>query len=140
MQHSCSLFQFDQQCAPEEASSGLPFISIGSGQPLADPFLAFIRRIFWRDRLPTKAEGIFAALWTLQHAIETAPGGIGDPTQMILTEKVSNDQWQARELPQEELQEHKEAISCAECSLSNFRDSFKSTDSKDIPPPSPLQS
>ena len=135
MQKYCGLFQFDQQCAPEEASDGLPFISIGSGQPLADPFLAFIRRIFWRDRLPTKAEGIFAALWTLQHAIDTAPGGIGDPTQIVLIESESDDRWQARELLSEELQEHKEAISCAEHSLSNFREAFEKNDIEESPPP-----
>jgi hypothetical protein len=55
----------------------------------------------------TKAEGIFAALWTLQHAIETAPGGIGDPTQTVLLEKNQLGDWVARELPGEELQEHR---------------------------------
>jgi hypothetical protein len=59
------LFQFDQQGAPEEASIDLPFIVIGSGQMLADPFLGFIRRIFWKPTGPTTAEGIFAAIWTL---------------------------------------------------------------------------
>ncbi len=40
------LVQFNQHCSPELASAGLPFIAIGSGQLLADPFLAFLRRIF----------------------------------------------------------------------------------------------
>src|ERR1043165_9396221 len=42
-----SLIYFDQQGAPEEATNDLPFISIGSGRLTADPFLAFIRKIFW---------------------------------------------------------------------------------------------
>jgi len=48
--HSTCLFQFDEQGAPEEATQELPFVSIGSGQPIADPFLAFLRRIFWPDK------------------------------------------------------------------------------------------
>ena len=41
------LFQFDHQAAPEAATEELPFLAIGSGQNIADPFLAFLRSIFW---------------------------------------------------------------------------------------------
>src|SRR5215217_2360368 len=71
-----ALIQFDQQGAPEEATEHLPFVSIGSGQPTADPFLAFIRRIFWPDALPSLETGIFSTVWALDHAIETNPGGV----------------------------------------------------------------
>ena len=124
------LFQFNQQCYPEEATDDLPFVAIGSGQKIADPFLAFLRRIFWRSVLPTLGEGTFAVLWTLKHAIQTTPGGISDPTQVIVLRKTS-DKWQARELLELEKQEHEQAITEAERSLVQFRDGFRKADQED---------
>jgi 20S proteasome alpha/beta subunit len=115
-----ALFQFDQQGAPEEATEDLPFVAIGSGQPTADPFLAFVRKIFWPKELPPLEMGIFSALWTLQHAIETNPGGVADPIQLIVLEKQGKD-YQARQLAEEDLQEHYEAITAAESALRDFR-------------------
>lgn len=115
-----ALFQFDQQGAPEEATEDLPFISIGSAQATADPFLAFIRKVFWPASLPTLEMGIFSTLWTLQHAIETNPGGVADPTQIMVLEKDSKD-FEAREMEDAELEEHFEAISAAESTLRDFR-------------------
>jgi len=132
------LFQFNQQCSPEEATAKLPFLAIGSGQTIADPFLAFIRRIFWPDHNPTIGDGVFAALWTVKHAIQTAPGGIGDPIQIIIIER-HDENWRARELVMEELQEHEEAIKYAEGSLARFRDSFHKPQDNEAPdtPPAP---
>ena len=104
------LIQFDYQCHPEWTTNELPFVSIGSGQTIADPFLAWIRYVFWRRRLPTLAEGRFAVYWTLTHAIRTAPGGIGPPIQMATLER-EQDSVTARELSEAELEEHKVAIS-----------------------------
>lgn len=120
------LFQFDHQGAPEEASDKLPFVAIGLGQPIADPFLAFLRRIFWPGRLPNLSEGVFTTLWALNHAIATAPGGISEPTQIVVLER-SNDAWRARELPEEEQQEHQEAITFAEKHLASYREAFTRT-------------
>jgi 20S proteasome alpha/beta subunit len=128
------LFQFDQNCSPEKASSNLPFVAIGSGQTIADPFLAFIRRIFWKSSLPSIQEGVFSALWTLRHAIETNPGGISDPTQIAVLEK-ANGAWLAHELSKDEAQEHEEAISFAEKHLASFRESFAKGDGAVAVPP-----
>lgn len=122
------LFQFDQQCAPEEATEDLPFISTGSVQNIADPFLAFIRRVFWPKGLPSINSGIFATVWTLRHAIKTAPGGVAEPTQIVKLQK-GNSNWQVQELPSEELEEHIEASSNAEKHLSEFK---KETVAKEI--------
>jgi 20S proteasome alpha/beta subunit len=127
------LFQFDHQGAPEEAREDLPFVSIGSGQSIADPFLAFIRRVFWSNHLPTVAQGIFATLWTLEHAIQTNPGGVAEPKQVIILEK-TNESCLARELPSEELLEHMEAISAAEKHLANFPMLSNREDSTAEPP------
>jgi len=76
------LFQFDYSGAPEQASKELPFISLGSGQPIADPFLALLKRILWADREPTVAEGRFVAAWTIYHVERTIPGGVGGNIQV----------------------------------------------------------
>ena len=113
------LFQFDQQGAPEEMTEQLPFASIGSGQPNADPFLAFLRRLLWPDTLPTLQQGVMTALWTLDHCIEVSPGGIADPVQVVTLGQGSGG-LQAKELSEEELNEHREAIKGAEGALKQF--------------------
>ena len=113
------LIQFDHQGAPELATTDLPFIAIGSGQPIADPFLAFLRRVLWRhhckasDPLPQLGDGITGALWTLQHAILTNPGGVSDPIQVVILRRDGGD-YSARELTDAELAEHKQAIAALE--------------------------
>ncbi|HUK16219.1 MAG TPA: hypothetical protein VLW65_07375, partial [Bryobacteraceae bacterium] len=106
------------------ATESLPFVAVGSGQSIADPFLAFLRRIFWPAQLPALADGILATYWTLQHAILSTPGGVADPMQIMVLEKVNND-WRARELGVAELTEHQRAVSAAEGALRNFRASFQ---------------
>lgn len=135
------LFQFDHQGAPEQATQGLPFISVGSGQAIADPFLSFLRRIFWQTIEPNLNDGILAALWTLQHAIGVNPGGVAGPIHLITmakepTGRGNNTQWVTRELSDEELHEHEEAVKSAEEKLAHFRDEITSTDTAaDIPQP-----
>lgn len=115
-----SLFQFSHQCTFEEATTDLPFIAIGSGQKLADPFLAFLRRIFWPGKLPLLSDGILATLWTLEQAIRTNTGGVSDPIQIMTLSKV-NSKWTAVELTTEDLGEHRQNISDAERALANYK-------------------
>jgi len=82
LRDSPSLIQFDFNGAPEAATKELPFVALGSGQSIADPFLAFLKRILWKDRDLTVAEGRFAAAWTIEHVIRTNPGGVGGPLQL----------------------------------------------------------
>lgn len=80
--HKPCLFQFDYSGAPEEATAQLPFVALGSGQPLADPFLAFLKRVIWEDKQPTVAEGRLVAAWTVRHVSLTNFGGVGLPVQL----------------------------------------------------------
>jgi 20S proteasome alpha/beta subunit len=81
------LFQFNHQGSPEQATARLPFVAIGSGQMTADPFLAFIRELLWEGKQPTLLQGMFAAHWTLHHAIRTSPGGVAGPIHLAVLEK-----------------------------------------------------
>lgn len=140
VQHELRLFSFDQNLAPEESSDDLPFIAIGSGQSIADPFLAFLRRIFWEKRPPNLAEGVFTTWWALQHAVKTAPGGIADPKQIVVLERLK-DGFVARELDTKELHEHEVAVGQAEDYLRSFMQ-YMSTDGEvqDIPKMEPPNS
>jgi 20S proteasome alpha/beta subunit len=115
-----TLIQFTEIGSPEVASANLPFVSIGGGQLTADPFLAFLRNLFWPDREPLLADGIFTALWTLKHAIAHTPGGLALPIDIAVLEKQGSS-WSARMLSTEELQEHEQNIHSAEEALVNFK-------------------
>ena len=83
------LLQFVPQADSEECTLELPMVALGSGQPQADPFLAFVKRIFWNNSAPkTIPEGIFGVLWTLQHVSTVkAGGGVGGKASIAVLEK-----------------------------------------------------
>jgi len=130
------LIQFDYHCNPEVATDDLPFVSIGSGQPIADPFLAFLRHTFWKDRLPCLSEGILAIVWTLTHAIRTATGGIAGPIQAA-TLTIRGTQPEARLLTHEEIEEHSLNVGEAEKHLTQFRILHQPTADEPQPPQPP---
>lgn len=93
---------------PEIKSEQIMFVSMGSGQVLADPFLGFIRRVFWKNEAPRLQEGIFGALWALVHTIDLVPGTVSEPIQMAVLAREQKGQWRARKLVDDELGEHRE--------------------------------
>ena len=112
------LFEFDHMGAPEQKTDHLPFVSIGSGQHTADPFLAFQKRILWGSELPSLSNGIFSAVWTIQHAINTSPGGVSEPIQIVILREADLG-FEARELNPSELEEHKQAVKDVEKSITD---------------------
>jgi len=72
-------------------------------------------------------EGIFAAVWTLRHAIAVSPGGVADPIQLLVLDRASGGDWAARELADKELKEHVEAAEDAEDALKTWRSQFTTT-------------
>jgi hypothetical protein len=119
-QRKAELLQYAPKFGSVEAATDeIPFMSLGSGQYAADPFLAFLRRVFWLDRLPKLNEGIFATVWTLEHAIRTSPGGIGLPMQ-VMTLKATNNAPDIESLSEEALPIHRQAIVEAEKHLRDF--------------------
>ena len=96
------LFEFTATGAPEEKTEKLPTVAIGSAQQIADPFLSFLRRVFWPDRLPTIGEGKLATYWALNYSIKAAPGNVGEPIKIVTLEssdgKVNVDELDEQEL------------------------------------------
>jgi ATP-dependent protease HslVU (ClpYQ) peptidase subunit len=136
IQNESELFQYTQQGSPERATEELPFVSIGIGQQLADPFLGFIRRIFWPNGCPTINEASFAAYWTLKHSISLSPGGIADPLQMTALIK-NGDNWVTKEYSPQEINDHEPFVGAAEDSLRRFKENMQSEENaEEIPQPS----
>jgi 20S proteasome alpha/beta subunit len=127
------LIQCDHTGMAEAATNDLPFVSIGVGQPLADPFLAFLRHIFWTERLPRLADGVFAAVWTLTHAIRFNTGGLAEPIQITVL-KGGGNKISASELSTDEIQEYRQHIFEAEQYLKAFKDNPASLPEVPKPP------
>jgi len=118
------LYEINERGTTEEKTEAVPFASIGSGQQNADPFLAFLRDIYWPDRLPNLSEATFVALWALRFCIRFG-AGIGEPIQIITLAKSDEGNWEATELTEDMLKEHREAIKRAEDALRDFRTGFQ---------------
>ncbi len=100
----------DQKFQPELKTDNLWYVAMGSGQVICDPFLGFQRRVFWKnDKPPLRSDGVFATIWTLQHAIDLNPGGIKDPIEVAVLENNENGAV-ARMLGEGELDEHRSNI------------------------------
>ena len=94
---------------PELKDGKLTFVAMGSGQMLAEPFVAFVRRVLWAGGEPDVQAATFGVYWALDHTIKYAPGGIGEPIKIAILKRVKG-QWKARLLDDEELQERLQHI------------------------------
>jgi hypothetical protein len=85
--------QFDaEKFQPELVHrDALWWATMGGGAQVADPVLALLKDIFWSTGgPPTLASGIFAAVWTMQHAIATNTGGVNGPYQIAVLDPKKN--------------------------------------------------
>lgn len=131
------LLEGTQQCSFEEVAAGLTFSAIGSGIGNSHAFLAFLRRVFFVDEVPTISDGVFYTVWTLAHTISIDPGGVGGDIQIVVL-RLDGGTLSIEELGQEELQEHYAAIEEAEKRLSSFRRELaQGVEGEQLPPPEP---
>jgi 20S proteasome alpha/beta subunit len=128
------LLELDHLCQSMECTDKASFVSVGSGQIHADPFLAFIKRVFWKSNQPFLQDGVFATLWTLQHAISISPGGVGGPIEIVTLENADGKGWKARKLSSEELGAHGEAIAAVEGDMPQLLGKFFKGRSPSSPP------
>ena len=92
------------------------FCSMGSTQPITDPFLALVREIFWPTGQPTVREAILAVTWALDHAITVNPGGVNGPARIAVLEP-DLDGFKAKLLAEDDLNEHRAWIKNAKRQL-----------------------
>lgn len=113
------------------------FVSAGSGQPITDPFLALLRKVYWQDEPPALQGGIFMAAWALQHACEVNPGGIKEPVILAVLAR-EKGKWRARMIDQEELAEHQNMVAEATKHMAAFKDIVEGkVKASDVPMPKP---
>ena len=112
------LIQCNYVGAAEAATDDLPFVAIGSGLTIADPFFAFLRRVFWRDKPLSIPNGVFAAVWALTHAIDLNPGGVSDPIEVVVLQRKKAPE----KLSAGDLEQHGQHVAAAEEHLAKFAD------------------
>ena len=131
------LFSFDSNGAPEEITVEIPFVAIGSGQQIADPFLAFLKGLLWKGTPPTLAQGRLVAVWTVEHVKKTNPGGVAGATQLAT---LASDVEVAKAVTlyeENQLLEHLEQIHSAEKALAKQLCEEKPASELSSPPAAP---
>jgi hypothetical protein len=84
---------------------------MGSGQPIVDPFLGLLRRVFWRNGPPPCSSAVFAVTWALRHVVELNTGGIGGPLSIaVLRSDRRGAPPCARILSADEIDEHESNV------------------------------
>jgi hypothetical protein len=127
------LLSFDYNGAPERATPDLPFIAMGSGQAIADPFLAFLKRLLWSTSPPSLPEARLAAAWTIDHVRRTNPGGVGGHTQLAVLAP-SGGSLAVNMSSGDDIQEHMEKVELAERALV---EEVRGTRARDVAGPVP---
>jgi 20S proteasome alpha/beta subunit len=130
-----SLLSFDFNGAPERATAQLPFVSMGSGQFIADPFLAFLKRVLWGRDEPTLAEGRLVAIWTIDHVRRTNAGGVAGEIQVASLVAKGGNLPEVEVLSPEDTQEHLQRVASAEGALVAELRNVKPAEAAAIPQP-----
>ncbi len=136
--HLCEFSVDDFQ--PEMKTERLWYCSMGCAQPITDPFLAFVRDVFWSDGLPTVRDAINAVTWTLDHAVQVNPGGVNGPIQLGVLEKGSKGLLEAKSLSDAELGEARQFIHEAKQTLKMLKQNPQAALTNVGPPPVPKSS
>lgn len=117
---------------PELIEKRLWYDSMGSAKAITDPFLALMRRAFWKSGPPLVYDAVFAVTWALQHAIEVNPGGVNGPIRIAILERQESG-LKARLLSEDDLLEHKQNVEAAYDALRRFRDRQTQGAAVDLP-------
>ena len=116
--HLCEFALSDFQ--PELKTPRLWYASLGSTQLITDSFLALMRDIFWTGGPPPLSDGIFAATWALNHAIDVNPGGVNKPIRIAVLEPKGDGVLKAELLKDTQLAEHQQNIDGAKNALRKY--------------------
>ena len=122
---------------PEVKTDDHWYVSMGSGQAVADPLLGFIRHTFWGDSPPSRQDGVFAVTMVLTLGCEMATGGVAPPIQMAVLRKDGRGKLLARRLSQDELLEHEANVRSAISYFSDYQSAHQQPQQAPSPPPPP---
>lgn len=89
------LVEFDSVGFQPELKEGNLFsVTMGSGQMLADPFMAFVKRVLWKDKMPDVERAKIGIYWALNYTCGQAVGGVGGALKLGVLRKQGVD-WTA---------------------------------------------
>lgn len=124
-----------QDFQPELKTDRIWYCSMGSAQLITDPFLAFMREVFWCKGQPSVQDATLAVTWTLDHAVAINPGGVNGPVRVAVLEPGDKGHFFARLLADSELEEHRQLIFEAKDRLRRIREDIMTSPAPDIPRP-----
>jgi len=130
------LVEFDiDNFQPSVMDTNIWYASMGSGQPIADPFLGLMRRVFCPKSPPQLATGIFITAWTLEHTIDVNPGGIKGPFHLAILKRdvAAKGKFVAKELDEAELDEHYNNVEAAYKHLGEYAYIISGKDAPELP-------
>jgi len=122
---------------PEFKTKQLWYCSMGVTQHITDSFLALMRDILWKNGPPPLTDGIFAATWTLDHAVTVNPGGVNAPVRIATLSRGRDGKFKAEILEESELQEHRQNIEGAKQHLVKYCESLHAASAVTPPVPRP---
>ena len=105
---------------PEMIDDSHPFQSLGSGYHITNPFLSFIKTVYWRGKIPNVQLGIFSAIMALDLAIEINAGGINAPIHITVIQKTAEG-YTCRKLEADEIAPHQDYTKAAIKKFSEYR-------------------
>ena len=111
------------------------YCSMGSAQPITDPFLALMREIFWSSGPPSVNDATFAVTWALDHAIAVNPGGVNGPVRIAVLERSKKGLLSTKLLVESDLDEHRSSIQEAKNRLSKFPEELRAVNRDDLDVP-----
>jgi len=114
---------------PELKTPDRWFASMGTGKPVAEPFLAFLQRTFLTRSPPGLAEGTLAAAWVLDYTVGLGLGaGTASERIAVLTEEGPGLPLTARLLTEIEIADRLAEVRAAEKHLASFRRGGRASD------------
>jgi hypothetical protein len=128
--HLCEFAVDDFQ--PEMKDDRIWYVSLGSAQLITDPFLGFLREVFWSKGRPKLQDAIFCVTWALDQAVSLNPGGVKGPIRLAVLER-SKGSWRARTLPDDELALHRQNVEEAKSHLRGFKDRHQAAEGVELP-------
>ncbi|MCY3747800.1 MAG: hypothetical protein OXG64_00770 [Chloroflexi bacterium] len=128
-----ALIEFDARTLqPEVKTSSCWYVSMGSGQTVADPLLGFAREAFWGNKPPSKEGAIFCTMFVMSLSCKMCPSGVREPIQIAVVEP-ANGKVLARFLTDDQLREHRQHVNDVVSRIS----SLTKYDQPKVKPPMP---
>jgi 20S proteasome alpha/beta subunit len=128
------LIEISPQGGWEYLTENIPFVCIGSGKFNADPFLRYLRSVFFQDLSPNLNEAVLAAYWTVQACIDAGTNGVGMGVDVFVLDATGKKPV-ARQLDEADLAEAKSFVKEAEDAWRDLRDRIRGKGTDASAPP-----